>query len=79
MSGFQGEESIYGLIPEPFHVPPKQPLYRSKFPGNLREFAPACCNVTLARRHRAETRTVHTATHTLVNFQDYICSDMCQA
>ena len=33
MSGYAGDESIYGLIPEPFHVPPKQPLYRSKFPG----------------------------------------------
>jgi hypothetical protein len=32
MSG-AGEESIYGLIPEPMHIPPKQPLYRSKFPG----------------------------------------------
>jgi len=33
MSGGAGAESIYGLIPEPFQVPPKQPLYRSKFPG----------------------------------------------
>jgi hypothetical protein len=35
MSGYAGDESIYGLIPEPFHVPPKQPLYRSKFPGAM--------------------------------------------
>mmetsp|Transcript_12361 Transcript_12361/g.29195 ORF Transcript_12361/g.29195 Transcript_12361/m.29195 type:complete len:239 (+) Transcript_12361:84-800(+) len=26
-------ESVYNLIPEPFQAPPKQPLYRSRFPG----------------------------------------------
>merc|ERR1711939_1053105 len=34
MSG-AGEESIYGLIPEAYQPPPKQPLYRSKFPGMM--------------------------------------------
>lgn len=28
-----GEESIYNLIPPAAYIPPKQPLYRSKFPG----------------------------------------------
>jgi hypothetical protein len=27
------DESIYGLIPEAYVPPPKQPMYRSKFPG----------------------------------------------
>ena len=29
------DESIYSLIPEPYVPPPKQPMYRSKFPGAI--------------------------------------------
>jgi hypothetical protein len=29
------EESIYNLIPEPYIPPPKEPMYRSKFPGAI--------------------------------------------
>jgi hypothetical protein len=28
-------ESVYNLIPEPFHPPAKEPMYRSKFPGAI--------------------------------------------
>ena len=49
MSG-AGEESIYGLIPEAYQPPPKQPLYRSKFPGAWRQWARASARSVEARR-----------------------------
>ena len=29
------EESIYNIIPKEFQPPPKEPLYRSKYPPNI--------------------------------------------
>ena len=52
MSG-AGEESIYGLIPEAYQPPPKQPLYRSKFPGAWRQWARASARSVLNSRSPA--------------------------
>ena len=56
MSG-AGEESIYGLIPEAYQPPPKQPLYRSKFPGAWRQWARASARSVLKSRSPAAVQS----------------------
>lgn len=41
--------SIYNIIPKEYVPPPKQPLYKSKFPPNIKPTATTFCNRTTSK------------------------------
>jgi hypothetical protein len=43
------EESIYNIIPKEYTPPPKEPLYRSKFPPNIKPTGSTFCHHTTSK------------------------------
>jgi hypothetical protein len=43
------EETIYNIIPKEYTPPPKEPLYRSKFPPNIKPTGSTFCNHTTSK------------------------------
>lgn len=43
------EESIYNIIPKEYAPPPKEPLYKSKFPPNIKPTGSTFCNHTTSK------------------------------
>lgn len=45
------EESIYNIVPKEFIPPPKEPIYRSKYPPNIPPTGSTFCNNTTSKIH----------------------------
>lgn len=45
------EESIYNIIPREFVPPPKQPIYKSKYPPNIPPTGTTFCHHTTSKIH----------------------------
>ena len=43
------EESIYNIVPKEFVPPPKEPIYRSKYPPNIPPTGSTFCNNTTSK------------------------------
>lgn len=43
------EESIYNIVPKEYTPPAKEPLYRSKFPPNIKPTGSTFCNHTTSK------------------------------
>ena len=43
------EESIYNIIPKEYTPPAKEPLYRSKFPPNIKPTGSTFCHHTTSK------------------------------
>ena len=43
------EESIYNIIPKEYNPPAKEPLYKSKFPPNIKPTGSTFCHHTTSK------------------------------
>lgn len=43
------EESIYNIVPKEYTPPAKEPLYKSKFPPNIKPTGSTFCNHTTSK------------------------------